>query len=231
METLQLLLVDTTELLKNHLEETSRQGTESSQFLVRRLGPKSEITDFMSAPCDAIVFGERLGVATVAQCARSIRSAGIKAPLFALTRISEAGVPRNLQKAGIDEMLNVAELSSPLFSWTFTSLVRQVRDRKKAAEFDQLNGRLEQVGQSLSFITHELTSPLSVIRLVLYHLEAPGLTPQKRETLLKMLSSNVDRVDAQIEELRVVRRRLANGAPAEKAAPKVFKAKLATATA
>jgi|ERR1051326_1357287 signal transduction histidine kinase len=220
MESLSIVLVDTTDAFKDLLERSS-QNNGLSRFVVRRIGPKAEKDTFegFSEPLDVVILGEKISPSITVQFARSFRSAGVTAPIFALTRVSEATVPRAFQRAGVDDMLNVAEVSSPLFSWTFTSMVRQAQDRKKAVEFDMMTNKLKGANQSLSFITHEITSPLSVIRLVIYHLEAPGLTNDKKETLLKMLASNIDRVDAQIEELRAVRRQLANGEPAKGAVP------------
>jgi signal transduction histidine kinase len=165
----------------------------------------------VSGKVDAIVFGEKLPASTVVQFSRSVRERGARAPILVLTKQSEAGVPRTYQKAGVDDMFNVAEMKTPLFSWTFMSTLRNAETKKKAKEFDTLQDRLKSANQSLAFITHEINNPISVIRLALYHLQIDDASKGRREALFQMLSENVDKVNKQLDQLRSVRRLLGNG--------------------
>ena len=133
-------------------------------------------------------------------------------PILMLTKQSEARVPRNLRKAGVDDMLNIAEIDTPLFSWTFMSILKQAEIQKKAEEFDVIKNRLQTVNRSLAFITHEINNPLGVIRLALYHLENPNLAKKKKKTFFKLLADNVKKVDAQMEKLQEVRTQLGEDA-------------------
>src|SRR5713101_9936723 len=133
METVRILLIDTTPLFKTLLEATS-VATESVNFAVTVLEPRPDDSSFeeASGTAGAIVFGEKIAPSTVVQMARSVRERGVQVPIFILTRQSEAGVPRNYQRAGVDDVFNAAEMNTPLFSWTFMSTLRQAQTKKKA---------------------------------------------------------------------------------------------------
>jgi signal transduction histidine kinase len=212
MEMVHILLIDTSSTFKKLLEATSN-GSESAQFDVTLIQPRGDVETLseVSRKADAIVFGEKLPTSTVVQFSRSVRERGVRAPILVLTKQSEAGVPRNYQKAGVDDMFNVAEMKTPLFSWTFMSTLRNAETKKKAKEFDTLQDRLKSANQTLAFITHEINNPLSVIRLALYHLQGDAASKGRRDALFQMLSENVDKVNKQLDQLRSVRRLLGNG--------------------
>ncbi len=195
---------------------------ESPVFEVTLLEPRkdSPAAGAVGAEISAIVFGEKVSPSTVVQYSRTFRTRGILCPILVLTRNSEAGVPRNYQRAGVDDVLNASDMQTPLFSWTFTSTLRHAEMKKKAKEFDALQTRLASANHSLAFITHEINNPLSVIRLALYHLEAPDLTRARREVLLRMVADNIEKMHAQLDQLRSVRRFLTDGSPIhDQAAP------------
>ena len=209
METIQVLLIDSKNTVKVLLEK-QLERTHSIKLAVSLMSSKigeSEIDD-TGQMWDVVLFGESTPSSSVAQLAKLFRSRGFTIPLLMLTKQSEARVPRNLQKAGVDDMLNIAEIDSPLFSWTLMSTLKQAEVRKKAEEFDVIRNRLQTVNQSLAFIEHEINNPLGVIRLALYHLEKPNLAKKKKETFFKLLADSVKKVNTQMEELQEVRRQL-----------------------
>jgi signal transduction histidine kinase len=155
-----------------------------------------------------ILFGENTPQANIIQLTKLFRLHGYTIPILMLTKQSEARVPRSLKKLGVDDMLNVAEIGTPLFSWTFMSTLKHAELRKKAEEFDVIRGRLQSADESLANITHEINNPLGVIKLALYHLENPNLESHKKEIFFKLLVANIEKVDIQMKELREVRRRL-----------------------
>jgi signal transduction histidine kinase len=222
MEMVHILLIDTSATFKKLLEATSI-GSESVHFDVAVLEPHGDVATIgeASRKADVIVFGEKLSSSTVVQFSRSVRELGVRVPILVLTKQSEAGVPRNYQRAGVDDMFNVADMKTPLFSWTFMSTLRNAETKKKAKEFDTLQDRLKSANQTLAFITHEINNPLSVIRLALYHLQVDDASKGRREALFQMLSENVDKVNRQLDQLRSVRRLLGNGCsgPAPESTP------------
>ena len=230
METVRILLIDTSSTFKTLLEATS-VATESINFDVTVLEPRADEATFeeVSGKVSAIVFGEKLSPSSIVQFSRSVRERGVHVPIVVLTRQSEAGVPRNYQRAGVDDVFNVADMNTPLFSWTFMSTLRQTETKKKAKEFDTLQSRLKSANETLAFITHEINNPLSVIRLALYHLEVPAISSTRRDMLFRMLSENVAKVDTQLEQLRNVRRILSNGSSPrpEESSPALQKQKVA----
>jgi signal transduction histidine kinase len=214
MPPIRILLIDSSAIFKTVIESSSVMA-DSPVFEVTVLEPRrdSQAAGAVGADIGAIVFGEKVSSSTVVQYSRTFRTRGVQCPILVLTRQSEAGVPRNYQRAGVDDVLNASDMQTPLFSWMFTSTLRQAEMRKKAKEFDALQSRLASANHSLAFITHEINNPLSVIRLALYHLEAPDLTRARREVLLRMVADNIEKVHTQLDQLRGLRRLLADGSP------------------
>jgi len=226
METIRVLIVDTTDTLKRYFE-TNRATSDSTNFVFTVIAPQPEHEglDGIVDRVDAIVFGDKLSPSAIIQFTRFFRSRGVSATILVLTNRRDRAVPRNFQQAGVDDMLGVSEMSTPLFSWTFISLLRQAEVKKKAKEYDVLCERLKGGSESLAVIIHELNNPLSVIRLALYHLENPALPDERKQTLFKMLTESVDRLGTQIDELRTVRRKLSHsfGNPAKLTSSKINK--------
>jgi signal transduction histidine kinase len=212
METVNVLLIDTTDSFKSLLEAPPL-GDDSLKFIATLIKPTALKEPVLPANTAfrVILFGEKVGAQAVVRYARTIRSRGMTAPMFILAKNHETMVPRKFQKAGVDEMLDVAEMKTPLFSWTFMSALKQIENKRKAKEFEDVTSKLKSINESLGFITHEINNPLSVIRLAIYHLENMELTSEKREMLFKLLNENIDKVDAQMDELRTLRKQLNNG--------------------
>jgi signal transduction histidine kinase len=209
MDTVSVLLLDTTDIMKLLLEK-QLSCAKAFKINVTLAETKYAVETLQEnyERWDVILFGENTTPTVVRHFTKLIRARDVKTPILLLTRLSEARVSRNLQKIGVDDMLNIAEINSPVFSWTFMSTLRQAEVRKKAEEFDVIRNRLQQVNSSLAFITHEINNPLSVIRLALYQLTNRELSKPKKELFFKLLVENVGRVDAQLKDLYEVRRQL-----------------------
>lgn len=205
MDTIRILLIDTNGKIKNLIEDQFKNLSVNLNVTIMK--PKKNKEDFKSKcdQFDVILFGEKLAPSVIIQSSQEIRSVNTTIPLLVLTRESEAKVSRNFQKAGIDDILNIVDLSTPLFSWTFMSTLKQAEVRKKANEFDIIRDRLQHVNESLAFITHEMNNPLGMIRLAVYNLGNPELSNPKKAEIYKLLAESVNRVHAQMRELHTIR--------------------------
>jgi len=218
-----ILLVDPSDQTRTLLETNLADGGTNGHSITL-LRPKTRKQELAAAGRDAdvVLFGVRVTEKTVVRLTAALRAARSTVPILVLTEESEGGISRQFKKAGVDDMLNVAELSTPLIAWTFMSTLKQAEVKKKAGDFDALREQLADITNTLAFITHEINNPLSVIRLALYHLENLEITPEKRQNLFRIISESLDKVQSQTEELRLVRRQLGNGAqPPEMHAPRL----------
>ena len=174
MNIVRVLLIDSTDAVKA-LFEKQLSYTDSLKFDVTRVTPKLAEDNAAAGNngWDVILFGDKMPKTNITQLTKMYRSKGYSTPILLLTRESEAHVPLKLQKSGIDDMLNMAEISTPLFSWTFMSTLKQTEARKKASEFDAIRDRLHIVNETIAVISHEINNPLGIIKLVLYHLNNP----------------------------------------------------------
>jgi len=157
---------------------------------------------------DVILFSERIPASAIVHLTKNFRLDNTIIPIFIFSKQSEPKVSRKYQKAGIDDILNVVEIDTPLFPWTFTSAVEHAILKKKAKEYDNLQQRLKIANESLTSLIHEINNPLSVIRLAMYHLEDTGLTLDKKETFLKLLLNSLEKIDGNMKELRAIRNQL-----------------------
>jgi len=214
MNLLHVLLVDSTRV--NHaLLERASSIDKSLKFQVTRSGVRHAGSLFADSeqPFDIVLFGERIKPKAAVQLTRSFRSRHGTVPIFLLTRENDAQVPRPLQLAGVDDVVNVADLNSPLFSWTFTSAIEHAVLKKKASEYDALHRRMSTMSTSLATVMHDLNNPLSVIRLIMYHLENSEITETKRDSFLKLLVANLERIDSHMSDLLLIRRQLSGEKP------------------
>ena len=209
MQTIRILLIDTRETVKRLLEH-ELVNADSLKFEVTLLTARAvrQSIDQVAQHDDAILFGEKTPRPVIMDLAMSFRSREIKIPMLLLTRQSEARLHRELRKVGVDDILNIAEMNTPLFSWTFQSLIDQIETRKKAREYEVLRHRMQSVDGSMATIIHDLNSPLSVLRLATHQLLTNDLTDEKRTAYLKLLADNIDRLDVHMDELRELRKHI-----------------------
>ena len=213
MQTIHVLLVDSKDAVKKLLEQ-ELLNAESMKFVVTLVSAATAKNshDRLNEDIDVIFIGEKTSPSAASTLGRTLRSRYPKAAIFMLTKESEARLSRKLDEAGIDDMLNIAEMRTPLFAWTFTSVLEHAEAKKKVKDYDVLRHRLKHLDTSLGDVMHKISNPLSVIRLSCYHLENPNLTKDKRELFFKLMMENVKKIDAYMNELRAVRRRLGEDA-------------------
>jgi len=209
-----ILLVDPTDETRALLHD-SLSGGGANGNSITHLRPKIRKGDFetVAGTADVVLFGVLVTEKSVVRLTTAVRATGSLVPIFALTRKNENGISRLFKKAGVDDMVHIAELGTPIIAWTFMSSLKQAEVRKKATEFDLLRDQIKDINDTLACITHDINNPLSVIRLALYHLENLEITQERRETLFKIISESLDKLHSQTEQLRTVRRQLGNGAP------------------
>ena len=207
MQTIRILLIDTRETVKRLLEH-ELINADSMKFEVTLLTARAvrKSIDHVALDIDAILFGEKTPRAVVVDLTTSFRAREIKIPILLLSRQSEARLHRELRRVGVDDILNIAEMNTPLFSWTFQSLIDQIETRKKAKEYEVLRHRMQSVDGSMGTIIHDLNSPLSVLRLATHQLLNNELADEKRSAYLKLLADNIDRLDIHMDELRDLRK-------------------------
>ncbi len=86
--------------------------------------------------------------------------------------------------------------------------MRKIVERRKASEYDYLRERLASVKRSLTTLMGELNTPLSVIRLAVYHLEHSKPSRAKRDLYHSLMVENVERIEEKLKELYHIRRLL-----------------------
>lgn len=220
MKPLRIFFVDKinshSETLKNKLSTV-----DTVKFIVSLTSIKNAESTFTDSGdrFDVILFGEKVAPNIVIRLTRIFRSHNIVIPIFILTKQSEAHVARKYRSVGVDDMLNIADIDTPLFSWSFMSAIEQAMLKKKASEYDVLHRRLKRISETLASLVHDINNPLSIIRIAMYHLDNPNLPLEKKDTFLKMLINNIERLDTQMKELRIIRRQLNGDSPTE---PKVL---------
>ncbi len=215
MKPLKIFYVDKinshSEVLKNKLSTV-----DTDKFIVSLASIKNSESTFADDidHFDVILFGEQVVARIVIRLIKIFRSHNSVTPIFILTKQSEARVARKYRTIGVDDMLNIADIDTPLFSWSFMSAIEQAMLRRKASEYNVLQRRLKQFNSALSSLVHDINDPLGVIRLAMYHLDNSNLPLEKKDIFLKMLINNIERLDTQMKELRTIRRQLNSNTPA-----------------
>jgi len=209
VKTFRILLLDSTDDVRLLLERQI-QGSGSPKFDVYGPGLKfdPDDPDLTGQKWDTVLFGQNIPAATISQLTKLIRGQLPSIPVLMLTKQSEASVPASLKKCGVDDVLNLAEISTPLFSWVLESTLEQIKAVKKVSEFDTIIDRLQKVDEHLALLQHELNNPLGVIKLAIYHLENPALPEKKKDDFFRLLVQSVDKIEAQIGNLNEIRKQL-----------------------
>lgn len=209
MKILRVLLIENTQPHASGLHRKLTQ-LESIRFVVTHSFVKNAESVFKDSSdrLDVILFSERVPSTFIIHLTKFIREYNLVIPIFILTKQSEARVTRKYRTVGVDDTVNIAEIDTPLFAWTFMSTVEHAGLKKKAREYDILNHRLKKINESLSTLIHDINNPLSVIRLAMYHLDNPKISLEKKEIFLKLLVNNVERLETQMKDLRTIRHQL-----------------------
>jgi signal transduction histidine kinase len=209
MEPLKVLLIDNSDTTKEALDRAplARSSRELDVTLVPARNGNGHSGKAL-ATADVVLIGEKLSRKKVVEWTGKLRSMGYGCPILLLTRQSEARLTAAYHDAGIDDLLNIADISTPLFSWTLTSTLQAVVERRKASEYDYLQDRLNSIKRSLTTLMYELNTPLSVIRLAVYHLENSSPTRAKRDLYHGMMVENIERIETRLKDLYHIRRLL-----------------------
>jgi len=69
---------------------------------------------------------------------------------------------------------------------------------------ENLEVQLTALRTGIRQIAHDISSPLGVLRMVAYYLQANQPDQEKREHYFKVISQNVDKVEANLDRLRAL---------------------------
>lgn len=206
MESVYILLVEPTKLEPALLEEKLKSALKGKVILQRINETKFEsFLETKSPIYDLVFIGEKVAINNIIQMANFLRGKNFRMPLILLTSQSEANLSQSQKSAGIDHLFNVAEVTLPTFSWTFSSLLKESEVQKKAEEFDSIRVKIMSINSVLAHITHEINNPLGVIRLALFQLQTKSKPDESIAKYFKMITDNVNKLEEQIQALRSVR--------------------------
>ena len=203
MNTTHILLIENSASIKALLEESLRSiKTESFRIEGCRTKDAEEIYRNSKKSIELVLFGEKIAASQILRLTQFFRRQNHHLHVIMLTRQSEAVVSSRLKNAGVDDMLNVLEISTPVFGWTFLSLLQHTGMKKKAAEYETIQARLRHVNEALEEITKKMNAPIGVIRSAVKTLNGH----QKHVTTL--LNENVTLMEQQLHELLEIRQKL-----------------------
>lgn len=206
MDSVYILLVEPTKLEPVVLEEQLKLALKGKVILQRINETKIEsFLETKSPIFDLVFIGEKVATNNVIHVANLLRGKNFRMPLILLTSQSEAILSQSQKSTGIDHVLNIAEVSLPTFSWTFSSLLKESEVQKKAEEFDSIRVKIMSINSVLAHITHEINNPLGVIRLALFQLQSKSKPDESTAKYFKMITDNVNKLEEQIQALRSAR--------------------------
>lgn len=64
--------------------------------------------------------------------------------------------------------------------------------------------QIEAIRLGIRTITHELSSPLGVLRMTAHYLRTQGVSPEKRDHYLQLLNDTVDRLEDGLHRMRAL---------------------------
>jgi nitrogen-specific signal transduction histidine kinase len=71
-------------------------------------------------------------------------------------------------------------------------------------QHDDIRQQLETLRADVRQIAHDISSPLGVLRMVTYYLQSSEPTREKREHYFKVITQNIERVEATLVRLRSI---------------------------
>ena len=209
MDPLRVFLIDTGPTTKEALEQVPLKPTTPDwEITLMPPGNGKEPINHSDVSCDVVLIGEKVARTKAIEHSEKFRSVGVLCPILLLTNESEAKIPSTMADAGVDDILQLADINTPLFPWTFMSTMRQIIERRKAVEYNYMKQRCHTVKESLATFTHDMNNPLSVMRLAVYHLENSKLSREKTEFFYKLLIDNVEKIEDKMKDLYAIRRLL-----------------------
>jgi CheY-like chemotaxis protein len=208
MTTIQILLIDDKTTIKPPLEH-SLTSIESASFHVDFLLARDSERYLRASRkmYDVILLGEKLSESMIVKLARLLRKKGSAAHIILLTRNTDEEISPRLRRAGIDDLLNVAEINTPIFGWTFLSTLSYADSRKGAEGFLALQKRLHTIHDSMKHVSNGMRAPIRLLRALLSKMKGQELTDRARKTVLSM-DKAVGGIDRGLEEMLELRERL-----------------------
>lgn len=196
MKTFNILLVEASSSIKPQLEESLR-SIQNEAFKIVPAKPSDAEDQFrkLKKNLEVVLFGDKVPVAVVLRLTKHFRKQSPHLHVLVLTRQSEARPSAQMKHAGVDDFLNVMELNTPVFGWTFQSLLLHTGMRKKAAEYEEIQERLQEVNRSLHELSREMGNPIGNIRAAVKALNGHQ---QKVSVILK---KNIALMEEQLREL------------------------------
>jgi signal transduction histidine kinase len=209
MNSLYIAIVEPTDLQTEILEKQLSSALKEKTIL-QRINLKEFESSLPSIQhiYDLVLIGEKNSPQKAIHAAKSLRQNNYTMPILLLTIQSEAKLSHNQTAAGIDDFLNIVEITLPTFSWTLTSLLKKTEIQKKADEFDEIRHDFIDINQQLAAITHEINNPLGVIRLALFQLQNKLGSDKNFDKYTHMIADNVVKIETQIKQLRDVREKM-----------------------
>ena len=209
MNKVHVLLIENTPVLKPSLERNLK-SIENARFAIESVDVRMAQVSFHFAkhPTDVVLLGDKIPAGTALRLAKAYRSQGHAGHVIALTRQSEARVSPSMRRAGIDDILNVMEVDTPVFGWTFMSALQSVGNRKKAEEYEEIQNRLKLVNNALEHFAQNMTGSLLGLHDVSLQLSKNGHSKVKPGALRQQLADTVAGMDQYLAELLDIRSRL-----------------------
>lgn len=209
MDSLYIAVVEPTELQTELMENQLSSVLGEKTILQRRSLKEFENSLLTIQPIyDLVLIGEKNTSSKSIHIAKLLRMNNYNMPILLLTNQSEAKLSHTQSVSGIDDILNIAEITLPTFSWTLTSVLKKSELQKKAEEFDELRHELIDINTQLSEITHEINNPLGVIRLAIFQIQNKLGSNENFNKYIQMINDNTSKIESQIKQLREVREKM-----------------------
>lgn len=209
MDSLYIAIIEPTEL-QTELMENQLSSALGEKTILQKISLKEFENSLPTIHpiYDLVLIGEKNTSSKSIHIAKLMRSNNYNMPILLLTNQSEAKLSHTQNVSGIDDILNIVEITLPTFSWTLTSLLKKSELQKKAEEFDEIRHELIDINTQLAGITHEINNPLGVIRLALFQLQNKLGSDENFNKYIQMINDNTSKIESQIKQLREVREKM-----------------------
>ena len=72
-------------------------------------------------------------------------------------------------------------------------------------EIEDLRPQVENLKTAIREVSHDISNPLGVLRLVAYFLEVTNPDPQKKVQYIRLVTESLDKIEAQLKRLKTIR--------------------------
>ncbi len=209
MDTISVIIFGPTDL---DTDKFGKRLSESLKFsVILDLFKFKSLENFTTAKSivyDIALIGEKVSETKSVMITKHLRSQNFRMPIIQLTNIAEASLTHAQLSGGADDILNISEIDTPIFGWTFSSILKKADVTKKAEEFNIILQNFAEINKCLADITHEINNPLGIINLALFQLQNDDITIEKKLHYLQVIKDGVNKIDNQIKSLRVLRTKM-----------------------